>query len=314
MTDLDYLSAPFPAPLPDLLSAVLGSMAASASYELLNQQPDYWVIGVQGKQTADQFIVKLAGRESTMAAAFERTALIHNLVRSHTNVPLAEIIAVDVSYIHFPWRYLIQKRVQGQVWALVAPHLDPAQKRSAYQQMGNAIAQLHGIEFAQFGEINALRPKPNEGTASFTDALLDRAKRMIHQEYLYKRFAEVVSTHGELFNLARPPALCHDDLHHYNILFGHEGKQWSLAAILDFDKAWAGHAESDMARLDFWDDMMGDGFRDSYCARHVPDAGYEARRPIYQLLWCLEFAERTPRHLADMQRLCEQLEIAPITL
>jgi len=87
-----------------------------------------------------------------------------------------------------------------------------------------------------------------------------------------------------------------------------------LAGILDFDKAWAGHSETDIARLDFWDNMMGDGFRQSYTQTHLFEPQYAQRRLVYQLLWCLEYAASTPRHKADVQRLCEQLHIAPIAL
>ena len=40
--------------------------------------------------------------------------------------------------------------------------------------------------------------------------------------------------------------------------------------------------------------------------------GYVQRRPIYQLFWCLEYADPSPKHVADTQRICEQLGIAPL--
>ena len=289
-------------PLPQLLVQVFGSNAASASYEVLNQHPDYVVLLVPSCEV----IVKLAGRGSPMEAAFDRTTLIHQLLKTHTDIPAAEIAAVDVTYHDFPWRYLIQTRIDGMVWANITPQLSAAQKHDAYLQIGRAVAQMHSIHFPAFGEIPSDEPQ-----TPFVNALLQRAARMIQNAYLYKRFAEVVRDRSELFESVNQAVLCHDDLHHYNVLFRSDGQNWKLAGILDFDKSWAGHSETDLARLDFWDNMMGDGFRQAY---FPIEPSYEQRRPIYQLLWCLEYAMPTPRHRADLQRVCEELGIAPIVL
>jgi fructosamine-3-kinase len=102
-------------------------------------------------------------------------------------------------------------------------------------------------------------------------------------------------------------------LHQYNILFHQVHGHWQLAAILDFDKAWAGHHEIDLARLDLWDGMTQTDFWQTY-QRVLPiDPLYAQRRPVYQLLWCLEYADSTPKHLADTQRVCQELNIPLVT-
>jgi len=85
-----------------------------------------------------------------------------------------------------------------------------------------------------------------------------------------------------------------------------------LVAILDFDSAWAGNRESDLARLELWDGMVGAGFWEAYKQRHDVSEGYHQRCLVHQLMWCLEYARTTPRHLADTQRVCAALGIAPI--
>jgi aminoglycoside phosphotransferase (APT) family kinase protein len=295
--------------LPQLLIQTFGSDAAKSSYHVLNQHEDYCVLLVDLGRSSSKVIVKLAGRDSTMDADFERTAIIHKRIRAETNVPIAEILAVDSSYETFPWRYLIQSHISGKVWAELAPQLDEKQKYSAYEQIGDAVAQLHVIQFPSFGTFAS-----DLGEASFIDALLQRAERTIQQKPLFERFVEVVKTRSELFKTVQQAVLCHDDLHHYNLLFQYEQGNWKLVGILDFDKTWAGHSETDLARLDFWGDMMGDGFRAAYTARHKIESAYEERKLIYQLLWCLEYAATTPRHQADLQRLAHALNIKPIVL
>src|SRR5262249_38390302 len=112
---------------------------------------------------------------------------------------------------------------------------------------------------------------------------------------------------ADLFAEVTQPRLCHEDLHGHNVLFRQENGHWQLATILDFDKAWAGHHEIDLAKLEFWTDMTGNGFWDAYNQLMDVDTSYQQRRPIYQLLWCLEYASNTPKHLADTRQLCEML-------
>jgi fructosamine-3-kinase len=58
--------------------------------------------------------------------------------------------------------------------------------------------------------------------------------------------------------------------------------------------------------------MMGDGFYEGYTATRPIADDYPTRRPIYQLLWCLEYARPTPTHHADTARVCAALDIPPV--
>jgi hypothetical protein len=64
--------------------------------------------------------------------------------------------------------------------------------------------------------------------------------------------------------------------------------------VIDWDKAWAGPPESDVARMAFWDDMTGDDFWDSYNAEVPPAEGRAERALIYQLLCASSI--RSARH------------------
>ena len=138
-------------------------------------------------------------------------------------------------------------------------------------------------------------------------ALLERARRAIRPGRLRALFLTALNRHQDRLADVQEASLCHDDLHQHNILFRREGECWLLATILDFDKAWAGHRESDLARLDLWTGMTGPDFWSGY-AQHCPvDPAYPRRRGLYQLLWCLEYARPTPKHEADTRRVCADL-------
>jgi hypothetical protein len=61
--------------------------------------------------------------------------------------------------------------------------------------------------------------------------------------------------------------------------------------VLDWDKAWAGPLESDVARMAFWDDMTGDGFWEVY---KVPAA--EGRADPALISCCGASSTRSARH------------------
>jgi fructosamine-3-kinase len=176
---------------------------------------------------------------------------------------------------------------------------------SAYQQLGNAVGQLHAIHFPVFGELAA--DGSVQGDGSCFAALAEHARSIIKHPHSLDLFLSLLEKQRHLFSDVRRASLCHEDLHKYNILFQFRQEGWRLATILDFDKAWAGHNETDLARLELWEGELSDAFWRSYEAIHPVEPLYEQRRPIYQLLWCLEFAQPTAKHLADTQRLCAQL-------
>ena len=250
-------------------------------------------------------VVKLAGPAAPLPCPFERTAMLHRLVAARTTIPMPEILAVDVSYQTWPWRYLIKTHIPGQEWAVVRQQMNGKELATAYRQIGNAIAQLHSIHFPSFGELQ-VDGSLEEKESCFT-ALTRRARSSIKKADLYALFISLLEGRQDLFLDIRQASLCHEDLHKHNILFQYRRGQWHLATILDFDKAWAGHHEIDLARLEFWEGGLSQTFLGAYEAICPIEPRYEQRRPIYQLLWCLEYARPTTKHLDDTRRLCMKL-------
>lgn len=293
--------------LVQLFHQTIGTKVEIIEQKIVNQDHDYLVLLIKLQNPTLRIVVKLAGPESPMASSFDRTAMLHRLVATHTAIPVPEILAVNISYQTWPWRFLIKTYIPGQEWAIVRHQMDREDLSRAYRQIGNAVAQLHKIQFSGFGEL------ANDGRVlsdgQFLDALVKRAQLSIRGAQLRDLFFSVVNRHTPLFSDIHQACLCHEDLHQHNILFQYRQGKWHLATILDFDKAWAGDHEIDLARMEFWRGMTNDEFWLAYKSVHIIDPEYEDRRPIYQLLWCLEFARSTPEHLADTRRLCDTFGI-----
>ncbi len=260
---------------------------------------------------------------SIRATSFAREAAIQQRVARETAIPICAVLAVDDSCQRFPWRYLMMAHAPGMAWRDGLKRMSPHARHDIFRQLGEATAALHSLRYPQFGEVEETSPPadltprpPLPQERGSIEALEARARRRIANPAHADLFAAVLQAHASDFANLAEPRLTHEDLNPNNLLLvpGDEpDDDWRLAAVLDFGSAWAGCPESDIARLELWRDMMDDGFTKGYTASAPITADYPKRRPIYQLLWCLEYARPTAQHHTDTARVCATLNILPVT-
>jgi Ser/Thr protein kinase RdoA (MazF antagonist) len=209
-------------------------------------------------------------------------------------VPTAEVLAARTARPGDAFGHLVLRHVDGVEWREVWPALDEHQQRPVHRQIADAVLALQTIRLPAFGDLD---PAGN-ATGDLTTALHRRADHLITDAARRAGFHEVLDREADLLRDGTP-TLCHDDLHQGNVVLELSPSGWRLAALLDWDKAWAGPAESDVARMAFWDGMTGPGFWEVYRAA-VPEAdGWRRRALVHQLLWCLEYDAPTERHRDD---------------
>jgi aminoglycoside phosphotransferase (APT) family kinase protein len=285
------------------VKAVLGEASTVVRVEPLRIRAEQVVLLLTIARPRHQVVLKMAGQHAGTGLDFERTAAVIALARA-AGAPVAAVLAVDVSYRAGPWRYLMQEHLDGVEWRQIRPRLDGRQVAAAHHQIAEAVLAVQSVRFDSFGELNA-RGEPS-GT-DLLDGLRHRAELRIADIGRRELFFDLLERVANLFASTEAPTLCHDDLHHANVIFRTDNGGWKLAGLLDWDKAWAGPAESDIARMAFWDDMTGPGFWQVYRARVTAEEGQAERALVYQLLWCLEYDHDTPRHRADTAKLCRRL-------
>lgn len=295
--------------LADLMRQTFGPACRIAECQTAKRATDYMVLIARLEQPELRVVIKLAGQMASLPSTFDRSAAIIRLVRTHTNVPNSGVIAADVSYGRWPWRYMISTYQPGQTWRSVRPHLNAVELRDAYRQLGTVVATLHSIPFAEFGEVAP------DGTVPYgqpyVNALGERARRRIPNRVYCERYVALLREHSFLFADVSTPRLTHEDLNPNNILFRNENNRWELSGILDYESAWAGCHESDLARLELWRGMTGEGFWEGYKSITSVPPTYPRRRLLYQLLWCLEYNSNAPQHVADTRRICLALGVTP---
>ncbi len=310
IVDGDVLSDDSRSLLLEILQAIYGAQLTIKTIEVVNKHRDYAALVVNIDHPSLQLAIKLAGKDAPYNYPFDRTAYWHKVVRTQTSIPMPDIIGVDVSYRDYPWRYLIKTYIPGEEWATVRPKLSALALRNAYESLGNAIGELHSISFDHFGD--GLSRKSTDSSTDYYRVLTEKVHSSIQNSRNRSDFLALLERHKSLFSNVTQARLCHEDLHPYNILFRQTAGEWQLATILDFDKAWAGHHEIDLAKLALWTGMTGDGFWEQYQHHMGMDELFLERQPFYQLWWCLEYAANTPEHLADTRILCDLLHFPKI--
>jgi len=120
---------------------------------------------------------------------------------------------------------------------------------------------------------------------------------------------EVLDAHTAAFATSSGPRLTHEDLNPNNVLFEMRYGRPVLTGVLDFESAWAGVFESDLARLELWRRTRGTTLRHGYLEIASIPEDYARRRPILQLMWCLEYADdhASPVHQEDTDGVCAEL-------
>jgi len=294
----------------DVLRVVLSPQCHVDGARVLQADGGYCVLRVELREPDRTVVVKLCDPGDPRAGGFARAAAFARLVLEHTDVPTFNVIAADISGRDWPWAYLITSQLEGQRWNEVTPFLEPGEQRQLCEQLGRAVGGLHSLRFSCHGAMGM------DGAivlaASYLDALAAWAEQHIADRDHAALFLRLFQERAELFVDIEPPQLTHEDLNPNNLLVRDEGGRWRLTGVLDFDKAWAGCGESDLARLELWRGMTGDAFWQGYISTLPIPAGYSDRRALYQLLWCLEYARPTPEHIADTAAVCAALGIPPI--
>jgi aminoglycoside phosphotransferase (APT) family kinase protein len=285
--------------------AVLGSENTASRVEFLQAGREQSVLRLTLSRPPLRLVLKVAGPGKSPGVDFQRTATAMSLAQA-AGVPVPTVLAVDTSYRSGPWSYLLQEHVDGVEWRRLRPQLAPEQVRAAHREIAAAVLAMQSVRFTSFGELNAAGQPAGDDLVA---ALRRRAQLRVADPSRRATFLDVLHRRASLFADQIRSTLCHDDLQHTNLIFRAGRAGWELAGVLDWDKAWAGPGESDIARMSFWDDMTGAGFWEVHEAAAPPAEGRSERALVYQLLWCLEYPVSTPRHRADTASVCRRLGV-----
>lgn len=199
---------------------------------------------------------------------------VYDLLRD-TDVPVAQVVALDTSKRIVAYDYLILTKMPGQPISTSAAELTPESRRDIGYSAGQHLATIHSHTFAQFGLLYHLvagTPQPDWAAyvADFFRYYQGQVQALgILSADVLARIDALRMRMQPLFAAARQGVLVHGDYHFLNLL-QQDGR---LSAILDFDWAASGDPSWDF-RIDNQIEAEVPGSRDAFYA------GYTSRRPL----------------------------------
>jgi aminoglycoside phosphotransferase (APT) family kinase protein len=267
--------------------------------EVLSSGTQHRVLRLALDRPPGRVVARLADPAAAPAVDLARTAAASDLAGA-AGVPVPAVVGLRRAASPEQWDCLLLEHAPGTPWSARLPSADCAAVAAVHAQVREVQAALRTVRFTTFGELDAAgRP----GGATLLAALHRRVELRIAEPQRRVVMGRLLDREAALFPEVDGAVLVHDDLHAANLLVSDDAEP-VLTAVVDWDKAWAGPADGDLARTAFWDglpDLEPDG------PVRVP----ERRLHVLQLLWCLEREDGSARHAADTAGLCRRLGVLP---
>lgn len=213
---------------------------------------------------AARFVLRIAPPDDAGFLFYERLMMrqepqLHQLMRSRTHIPVAEIIAHDFSRSQIDRDYLLMTALPGMPLSQ-APGLAHAQFDQALRQVGGYLRQLHTLTateclgheaYGYLGAHQPMEPQPTWAAAfrvMWHQLLDDVVACGSYTPPEADRMRDLLDQHLHQFEHPVTPCLLHMDVWSQNILIDLSG---NVTGMVDFDRALWGDSEIEFAVLDY---------------------------------------------------------------
>jgi aminoglycoside phosphotransferase (APT) family kinase protein len=214
----------------------------------------------------------MMGREKAIADLFRAAG-----------VPVPDVLACDCSRTAIDRDFIFIRHVESK--AMCEEAVPSVAKPGLWRQVGSFTARIHAVRSVRFGWPQA--DGSVTGSDRWSDVVLEMlwevSRRCAEAGIVSRRRADAIRTAVEerrgLFDACIEPVLTHNDLWEPNVLVAGNGDGWSVAGIVDVDRAMFSDRELDFV---LWN--PNPDFLSGY-GRPVDDSPEAALRRAYYELW-----------------------------
>jgi len=286
------------------------------------------VTPVSGGLANTNLRVRLAGREAPLLLRLYQRApaearkewALHRLLAGQ--VPVPSVLHAAESNPATSGPYAVIEWIEGAHLGRTVVDLQGDARRDLGCDIGRVLASIHAITFPTSGfldaALNVAQPIDvgGAGLAGFLRLCLieGRGGERLGPELTHAALAFAEREGPRLEDWTRPARLTHSDFNGSNVLVRETGSGWRVAAVLDWEFAFAGSPFFDFGNL--LRPPIGDldGFADAVASGYVQSGGTmpEDWRELARIgdltAWAdfLNRADATPGVIADARRMIEK--------
>lgn len=251
---------------PDMLTKLVSQHMAVADGSLQftrvttgKHNTSYWVESDLGR-----FILRIAPPDDIGLLFYERLMMrqepkIHQLLRKHTSVPIADIVAFDFDRNLIDRDYVLMEVLPGQPLSEIT-HFSQTDYDRVLEQVGGYLQQIHRLTadmhmgssgYGYLGAHHVMVPQPiwAEAFSVMWNGLLDDVVACGgYDTTVANALRDLLVHHQSCFERVVEPRLLHMDVWGQNILVDATG---NVTGLVDFDRALWGDVEIEFAVLDY---------------------------------------------------------------
>ena len=283
------------------------------------------VLPIEGGLANTNLKLTLAGRDSPLLlrlyqrdpAQARKEAALHRRLAGSVPAPTILHAADDNAVTRGP--YAVIEWIDGVHLGRIVPTLTSDSRQDLGRDIGRVLAAIHDMTFPTAGFLDAdlqvAQPLDagKGGLVGFLRLCLvdGRGGERLGPELTQATLAFAERDGPRLEAWTKPPRLTHADFNGSNVLVRETGAGWRVAAVLDWEFAFAGAPFFDFGNLlrpplgdlDGFADAVADGYRRA--GAHMPSDWRELARIGDLTAWAdfLNRADATPALIADARRM-----------
>lgn len=239
----------------------------------------------------EEFILRVGPINKHLLLPFERNlmkseAYVYELCRQH-NIPCSKMLLCDVDNNILNRDYMIVEYINSKIISDIEISKEIEDK--LYQEVGIYLSKIHNIKANKFGRVYEVHT--NKGFDLWSECLLDELLKMeikfkefnLFTDEEFNLFKNIIYKYRDILDEIKTPNLVHADLWTGNILVKEENGEYSIAAIIDADRAIYGDTEFEFANEWITNAHLFKGYGKDLNS----DMNSKLRRKVYRLIQSL---------------------------
>ena len=188
---------------------------------------------------------------------------VFSILKNH-GIPVSEVVCLNTERTVINREFMLVEYIESV--PLSSADLSSEDKCRLEEELGRQLRKMHGITMNSYGRAtDVLYGKAHSDYfSSIFSEVNDLCCKLTERDFFTKEEATFVlrsvKKHESILATKEPPCLCHGDMWSGNVLVQKKDDKWTLAAIIDVDRAYFGDVDFDLGNP--W--ILSDAFLSGY--------------------------------------------------